>query len=212
MAYVTSVRRAGMRRAGACALLAATLAAPALAVGPLAAPASAAERVPSRYVEQVRAWTQDPTVLITLRAWNQKHADLTQAAIDRMDRDWRKQTESEQKPLIAEILGAPLSSMLLRHQADSGGKLIEAFVMSTRGLNVGQSAVTSDYWQGDEAKFQESFGRGVGAVHYGEVEVKATGRRAQQVSLTIADPKTGAPIGAITAEFDLDLIALAAGS
>ena len=193
-------------------LLAATLAAPALAVGPLAGPASAAERVPSRYVEQVRAWTQDPTVLITLRAWNQKHADLTQAAIERMDQDWRKQTESEQKPLIAQILGAPLSSMLLRHQADSGGKLIEAFVMSRRGLNVGQSAVTSDYWQGDEAKFQESFGRGAGAVHYGEVEVKANGRRAQQVSLTIADPETGEPIGAITAEFDLDLIALAAGS
>ena len=195
----------GPLSAGAAAILAGI-------AGALAGPAAAAERVPASYVEQVRAWTQDPTTLITLRAWNDKHADLSQADIDRMDQDWRKQTGGDQKPLIAQILGAPLSSMLLRHQADSGGQLIEAFVMNRHGLNVGQSAVTSDYWQGDEAKFQESFGRGADAVHYGEVEVKDTGRRAQQVSLTITDPKTGQPIGAITAEFDLDLIALTEGS
>ena len=195
----------GPLSAGAAAILAGI-------AGALAGPAAAAERVPASYVEQVRAWTQDPTTLITLRAWNDKHADLSQADIDRMDQDWRKQTGGDQKPLIAQILGAPLSSMLLRHQADSGGQLIEAFVMNRHGLNVGQSAVTSDYWQGDEAKFQESFGRGADAVHYGEVEVKDSGRRAQQVSLTITDPKTGQPIGAITAEFDLDLIALTEGS
>ena len=195
----------GPLSAGAAAILAGI-------AGALAGPAAAAERVPASYVEQVRAWTQDPTTLITLRAWNDRHADLSQADIDRMDQDWRKQTGGDQKPLIAQILGAPLSSMLLRHQADSGGQLIEAFVMNRHGLNVGQSAVTSDYWQGDEAKFQESFGRGADAVHYGEVEVKDSGRRAQQVSLTITDPKTGQPIGAITAEFDLDLIALTEGS
>ena len=194
-------------RAGIAAILTCIIAA-----GPLAGLAGAAEQVPPSYVEQVRAWSQSPTTLMTLRAWNDKHADLTQADIERMDQDWRKQTEGEQKPLIAEILGAPLSSMLLRHQADSGGQLIEAFVMNRHGLNVGQSAVTSDYWQGDEAKFKQSFGRGAEAVHYGEVEVKDTGRRAQQVSLTITDPQTGKPIGAITAEFDLDLIALTEGS
>lgn len=184
----------------------------ALLAGGLAGTAGAAERVPASYVEQVRAWSQQPTVLITLRAWNERHEDLTQADIDRMDQEWRAQTKSEQKPLIAEILGAPLSAMLLRYQADSGGKLIETFVVDKNGLNVGQSAVTTDYWQGDEAKFKQSFGRGVDAVHYGAVEVKDSGRRAQQVSLTITDPKTGKPIGAITAEFDLDLIAMSAGS
>jgi hypothetical protein len=194
--------RAGLLSAAAAAAIAAVSAGPAAAAG----------QIPAAYVEQVRAWSQDPTVVITLRAWNARHAELTQAEIDRLDQDWRKQTESEQKPLIAEILGAPLSAMLTHLQAKSGGKLIESFVMSTRGLNVGQSAVTSDYWQGDEAKFQESFGRGADAVHYGEVEVKDTGRRAQQVSLTITDPETGEPIGAITAEFDLDLIAMTPGS
>lgn len=184
----------------------------ALLAGGLAGTAGAAERIPASYVEQVREWSHDPTVLITLRAWNDRHSGLTQADIDRMDQEWRAQTKSEQKPLIAEILGAPLSALLLRHQADSGGILIETFVVNKHGLNVGQSAVTSDYWQGDEAKFKKSFGRGVDAVHFGPVEVKDTGRQAQQVSLTITDPETGKPIGAITAEFDLDLIAMSAGS
>jgi len=29
---------------------------------------------------------------------------------------------------------------------------------------------TSDYWQGDEVKWQESFKGGAGAVHIGEIE------------------------------------------
>ena len=189
----------------------AVLACSVAAVAP-AGPAAAGEQIPRRYVEQVRAWGQDPTALITLRAANAEHADFTQDDIDRLDRDWRKQTGSDQKPLIAQILGAPLSAMLMRRQAESAGILVESFVMSSRGLNVGQSAVTTDYWQGDEAKFQESFGRGADGVHYGDVEVKDSGRRAQQVSLTVTDPKTGQPIGAITAEFDLDLIAATPGS
>ena len=37
------------------------------------------------------------------------------------------------------------------------------------GLNVGQSDVTSDYWQGDEAKWQRSFNEGRGALYIGEI-------------------------------------------
>ncbi len=169
--------------------------------------AASAQEIPQDLVDTLRAWTQEPTVLITLRSWNRKHADLTRADIEAKDREWRAQRERADQPLIAEISGAPLSDFLIRKQAASGGRLIESFVMDDNGLNVGMSAVTSDYWQGDEAKFQKTYGAGAGAIHYGEVEVKdATGHRAQQVSLTITDPDTGKPIGAITAEFDLDIV------
>lgn len=168
-----------------------------------------AQEIPPQVVDALRSWTQEPTVLITLRSWNKKHQDLTQADIDALDTKWRKQRETEEQPLIAEISGAPLSDFLIRKQAASGGRLIESFVMDSKGLNVGLSSVTSDYWQGDEAKFQETFGKGPDSVHFGEVEVKdSTGHRAQQVSLTITDPETGEAIGAVTAEFDLDVLAM----
>jgi hypothetical protein len=172
--------------------------------------AMAAEpQIPPQYVEQVRSWATAPTVLLTLRAANEEHRKLTDKAIQDLDTQWRQQRDAERQPLIAEVLAAPLSSYLMRRHAAAQGQLIEVFVMSSKGLNVGQSAITSDLWQGDEAKFERSFGRGTGAVHYGPVETKSdTGRRAQQVSLAISDPDSGTVIGAITAEFDLDLIAL----
>jgi hypothetical protein len=42
--------------------------------------------------------------------------------------------------------------------------ITEMFVMDAKGLNVGQSDVTSDYWQGDEAKWQKTYGAGPGVV------------------------------------------------
>lgn len=171
-------------------------------------PAGAASgQIPERFVDQVRSLAQDPTVLITLRADNAQQADMAQKKIEELDTQWRKETDSEQKPLIAEVMAAPLSTFLMRRQAAAHGQVIEVFVMGRSGLSVGTSAVTSDYWQGDEAKFRKTFGEGPGAIHYGPVEIKDSGHRAQQVSMTVSDPDTGRALGAITAEFDLDVIA-----
>ena len=168
-----------------------------------------AGEIPARLVDQVQSWATHPTVLITLRNRNQQFSDLEQHEIDSLDRDWRRQTSSDKQPLIAEVTGAPLSMFLLRQQARSGGQFIEVFVMDARGLNAGISAVTSDYWQGDEPKFQRTFRVGADAVFFGDVERKGdTGHRAQQISFTITDPDTGKRIGAITAEVNLDVAEL----
>ena len=71
--------------------------------------------------------------------------------------------------------------------------------MDALGLNVAASAATSDYWQGDEAKWQETFGNGSGEIHISEVEFDdSTGSYQSQVSLPIRDPDTNELIGAIT--------------
>ncbi|MBK1667821.1 hypothetical protein CKO28_07205 [Rhodovibrio sodomensis] len=138
---------------------------------------------------------------------------ISQSDVEALDAEWRQQRESQKRPLIAQVVGAPLSTFLLRQQVDAGGQFIEVFVMDVRGLNAGISSVTSDYWQGDEAKFQKTFGVGPEAVHFSEVETKdATGHRAQQISVTVTDPETGEKLGAITAEVNLDIAALYARS
>ena len=71
--------------------------------------------------------------------------------------------------------------------------------MDNRGLNVATAGLTSDYWQGDEAKFTETFGKGAGAMQIGEVEFDESSQTySVQVSLTIVDAKTATPIGAMT--------------
>lgn len=49
----------------------------------------------------------------------------------------------------------PAAKALKAFQVASGGKIAEFFVTDARGGNVCQTALTSDWFQGDEAKFTE---------------------------------------------------------
>ena len=71
--------------------------------------------------------------------------------------------------------------------------------MDNKGLNVAQSVETSDYWQGDEAKWQQTYSVGPDALHISEVEFDdSTGFYQSQASLAIKDPATNEVIGAVT--------------
>jgi hypothetical protein len=91
------------------------------------------------------------------------------------------------------------SDLLRSLVAGSNGVATEVIVMDSLGLNVAVSDVTSDYWQGDEAKFTNSFAAGLDAIDVSEVELdESTQTYQMQVSVVIPDAETGAPIGAVT--------------
>lgn len=59
--------------------------------------------------------------------------------------------------------------------------------------------MTSDYWQGNEAKWQKTFLADQDAVQVSEVTFDESAKKYQsQVSLPITDPATGEMIGAAT--------------
>lgn len=157
------------------------------------------------YAERtVSNWVNDEAVIAAVREQNDRHVGLTQGDIDALDQQWRAERGQSARPLIDEVLARPLSTLLARLQEDSDGIVTEIFVMDNRGLNVGQSQVTSDYWQGDEAKWQETFLAGPDAMLIGDIEYDESTRKWQsQLSLPIADPDSGALIGAITVGIDL---------
>jgi hypothetical protein len=79
--------------------------------------------------------------------------------------------------------------------------------MDAQGLNVAASGITSDMWQGDEAKFQKTYSVGADASHFGDVELDESSRRYQaQISLTIVDAASGAAIGAVTVGIDAEAL------
>jgi hypothetical protein len=79
--------------------------------------------------------------------------------------------------------------------------------MDGKGLNVGQSDITSDYWQGDEAKWRKTFLVGPEAVFVDAVEKDESTQMLQsQVSVTIKDPTSGEPIGALTLGINLNAL------
>jgi hypothetical protein len=180
----------------------AALAAALLSLG-VATPAAADEWLIRDYlVDQVRGWSSSPVVLLTLEASNARYADLEQARIDALDEQWKAEREVEDQPLITAVLSSPLSSYLTRIQANSQGLFSAVFVMDAVGLNAGQSAITSDFWQGDEAKWQQTFQVGPDAVFIDEVEImEETGTEIRQLNMSIA--QDGRVVGAITVDVNI---------
>jgi hypothetical protein len=158
-------------------------------------------RVPLRAYaeEQLSTWLENEQLIQAIRDQNDAHRGLDQAQIDQLDLDWRAQRKEASKPLIDDLLSRPASEWLREQQAATATFVTEVFAMDNHGLNVAQSVETSDYWQGDEAKWQLTYGNGSGDIHISEVEYdESTGSYQSQVSMPIKDPATGELIGAIT--------------
>ncbi|MGV8996687.1 MAG: hypothetical protein ACOH12_07060 [Parvibaculaceae bacterium] len=172
-----------------------------------AAPAKMTSLTPA-VVEELRKIITSRVTTISLIAQNKRYAGIDQAEIDELDKQWRAETKSASQPLIAQLMGNPLSSFLIRKKAESLGLFTEIFVFDAKGLNVGQSSVTSDYWQGDEPKYQETFAKGRDAILIDEPEYDAeTKSTRQQVSFAIIDPDSNELIGAATIEINVDELA-----
>jgi len=181
----------------------------ALSLAPLAAKAEGPHVAPITELAggPVAEIVAAPEVIEAIKAQNAKHAGLAQADIDALDKTWRAETGAAEKPMIDGVLANALSAYLAKVKEDSRGLYTEIFVMDNKGLNVGQSDVTSDYWQGDEAKFSETYGKGAGAVHISEVEQDESTQTFQsQLSMTVVDPATGEAIGAVTFGINVDLL------
>jgi len=149
--------------------------------------------------DNIGAWLADPAVIEAVKAQNAKNAALDQAAIDALDKQWRAEAKAGGGPMITEVTSNALSQFLVGKAKASDGLFLEIFVMDDKGLNVGQSDVTSDYWQGDEPKWQKSFGAGPGGRLIDEVDFDDSAKAfVSQVSRTIVDPADGHAIGAVT--------------
>lgn len=185
-----------MMKSKLCAAALVFAAAPALA-------ADANQKMVDYAQQYISSIAGNTDVIAAIAAQNTRTADLSGADIVALDTTWRDEVDGSDRPMINEVLGNPVSDFLTGLVGQSDGVITEVFVMDARGLNVGQSAVTSDYWQGDEAKFTETYMVGPDAMHVSEVELDESTQTYQaQVSVSIADPATGDPIGAITFGID----------
>jgi hypothetical protein len=156
---------------------------------------------------EISNWISDPSIVAAILAQNQITGSYADAEIDSLDKAWRSEIGAVAQPKINAVLDTATSDMLRGMRDESRGLYTEIFVMDARGLNVAASDITSDYWQGDEAKWQETYPAGPNAIHIGEVELdESTQTYQSQLSLSIADPATGAAIGAITIGVNVGLL------
>lgn len=156
---------------------------------------------------EIRNWAQSDEVVNAIRAQNEVSATLSQADIDKQDKQWRDEVKGGDQNMINKVLTNKLSTYLKSVKTHSHGKYIEIFVMDMKGLNVGQSDITTDYWQGDEAKWTETYGRGPMGVLISDVDFDDSTQTYQsQVSIAIVDTKIRKAIGAVTVGINIEML------
>jgi hypothetical protein len=155
--------------------------------------------------DKLQAVAADPLVIKEIKAANEAHAAYDAAKIDQLDKEWRSEVSAGGGALVNGVLGNTLSKHLVEVRDGSNGLYAEIIVMDNKGLNAGISNTTSDYMQGDEAKWQKTFQAGADKTLIDEVEQdESSGTFISQVSLTVTDPESHAPIGAITFGIDVE--------
>ena len=139
-----------------------------------------------------------PTVIAAVEEQNRLNHQLDPAEKQALDERWRAQYGKSNADLITLMMETPLSDFLRTLHLREKGVITEIIVMDNQGLNAGQSAITTDLWQGDEPKWVKTFLAGPGAYYASPVRHDdSTGVWQIQVSYTISND-AGNAIGAVT--------------
>ncbi|SDY55851.1 hypothetical protein [Citreimonas salinaria] len=178
-----------------------------LATSPAAWAVGASSAMQAFFDANISGWIDEPVLIDAIVLQNETTARYDGPTIEAMDKAWRDELGAPASPTIDPVLTHPASDFLRARVAASGGTVTEIFVMDSVGLNVASSGMTSDYWQGDEEKFSQTFGEGAGAMHFSEIEFDESSQTYQaQISFTLTDPESGAPIGAMTVGIDAEAL------
>ena len=159
----------------------------------------ASPKVKAFISEELVPLCTNPVFVEAVQAQNAK--GMTLDAIKATDKAWAE--AEEELPIHAELLSNKCAEEI-RKITSSITAIAETFVMDNQGANVGQNELTSDCWQGDEPKWQNSYKNGQGGVDIGKNKLdRSSNRTMQQVSLPIIS-EDGQVIGAVTYGLSID--------
>jgi hypothetical protein len=151
-------------------------------------------------VEVFRSWTQNPQIHAAVRDQSAQKTPISR--IRAVDMSWVG--EEKLNPRMQVLLSNPCAKSLLTLTGAWPGYR-EAFVMDNQGALVCMTRKTTDYWQGDEDKWQKSWAEGKGAVYVGPPEEdESTGTMLTHVSVPVMDG--GKAIGVLTVGVDRELL------
>jgi hypothetical protein len=141
-------------------------------------------------ISRAQALVADPELVKAVREKNASKESMEDIA--RKDKEWVENA----RYLLRKELSQSACALRLRELTRDDPVIVEAILMDAQGANVCVSRETSDYWQGDEAKFQRTFGANKDVFLDEPALDASTGVYAIQLSVLLRD--AGAKIGALT--------------
>lgn len=165
------------------------------------APADVCQRVTAFLTSNVKTWASDPTLVNAVTTQGTANARLSTADIEKLDASW---TGKSDQNLVNSKMNNDLATFLKAKKAAASGVINDILVFDNKGLNVAQTDMTTDYNQGDEAKYSKTFSVGPDAVFIDKI-VSEGGKNALQANMTVKDASNKA-IGAMTVGINTDAL------
>lgn len=144
---------------------------------------------------RLEGWASDKALVEAVRGRNAKRIPLDE--VKRIDGEW---SAGRAVGVVREVTTGACADRL-RALAAQNPRYGETFVMDANGAIVCSTGRTSDYWQGDEAKWTRPFTDGAVFIDRPRVDDSARSRLAQ-ISLPVVD--NGKRIGVLTVGLDID--------
>jgi hypothetical protein len=148
-------------------------------------------------IAKINEIAKDPAIVAAIKEQNARKMQL--ADIQLTDKLWMDQKDT----LSATMLKNACSQRLQEIVKAEGGLFSESFAMDQQGANACMSSRTSDYWQGDEPKWQKAFNGGKGATFIDERKYDSSAR-AVLVQVSVPVMSAGKVIGTLTVGVNID--------
>ena len=149
-------------------------------------------------VAKLKQTGTDATLIAAVNKQNGEN--LSMSTISSRDKKWQSTSglDDFMKGLMSNAAAKRLAQIEKENKV-----IVESFLMDKKGANVAMTNKTSDYWQGDEAKFTKSFSGGKGSVHIGKAKFDKSAQ-AYTIQVSVPVMSDGHAIGAITYGVNVD--------
>ncbi len=153
--------------------------------------------------EYFQEWWQQPSWLESLRQAARQSPPSAEALVQ-ADARWLQEQTAEQQPLINQVLATPVAQQLQQAVAQDR-RLSEVMLSDKYGQLLAASAITSDFYQGDETAFIQSQTVPENQLLLEPIAYDNSSRQfSVKVSEPLYDPKGGAFLGVLTLAVNID--------
>ena len=128
---------------------------------------------------KIERWKRLPKMEQALKKYNIKNRRMSQQEIAERDKKWTQSFLKGDFSYSSKLVDQEISAELREVKKQSQDVITEIIVTDVHGVSFAISDMTSDYWQGDEEKFTEVFGKPANTLHFGPINYDESTKRFQ---------------------------------
>lgn len=163
------------------------------------------KRIQNTVAPLLKKLSTNKSIISAIVKQNQVNSNKPDSELKNLNRQWVEEFAKGNIDFSKAIVNEEASKILKQYQTENAELLSEIIVMDARGYNVAVTDMTSDYWQGDENKFKQTFNKPAQTIFIEKIEYDASSKYFQvNVSSKIINPETNEAIGVITMGVDVD--------